>query len=52
MSIALAVLVLVVGLVLFLVCAGKAQQIGLAMFTAGLIAALIRFAGEASLRIG
>ncbi len=41
----LAVLVALIGLALFLVAPGKASAIGLAMFSAGLTAALIRGGG-------
>ncbi len=43
MTIALCVVALLVGLVLFCLADGKAAQIGLATFTAGLIAFLLQF---------
>lgn len=50
---ALSVVVMVAGLILYLVAAPpKPQEIGRLMFFAGLLVALLRFAGHASLRIG
>lgn len=53
LSLALSVAVLVVGGLLYLLAANpKVAEVGRLMFAVGLLAALLRFAGEASLRIG
>jgi hypothetical protein len=52
-SLGLSVAVMLVGLVLYLVSApAKPQEIGRLMFAFGLLAALLRFAGSASLHVG
>ncbi len=53
LSLAISVAVLIGGLVLYLVSAApKPSEVGRIMFFAGLLAALLKFAGSASLRIG
>ncbi len=53
LSLAISLVIAIAGVVLYLVSAApKPQEIGRLMFACGLLAALIRFAGDASLRIG
>lgn len=53
LSLAISVAVMIAGLIMYLLAAPpKPQEIGRLMFFAGLLAALLKFAGEASLRIG
>lgn len=52
-SLAISVAVMIAGLVLFLVSsAAKPMKIGRIMFFAGLLVALLKFAGRASLHVG
>lgn len=52
-SVGISIAVCLIGLVLYLVAAApKPQEIGRIMFAMGLLATLMRFAGEASLRLG
>lgn len=51
-SFAISIVVMLVGLVLYWITAGKPQRIGEIMFAFGLLATLLKFAGHASVRIG
>lgn len=48
-SLALSVVSLVAGLVLYLISTGKVQDVGRIMFAAGLLATLLRFGGHVAL---
>lgn len=53
LSFGLSIAVMVAGLVLYLVSAApKPQEVGRIMFAMGLLATLLRFAGQASLHVG
>ena len=51
-SFAISIAVMIAGLILYLVAAGKPNELGRIMFAAGLLAALLKFAGRAALHIG
>jgi Na+/phosphate symporter len=53
LSFALSVAVCIAGVILYFVsAASKPQEVGRIMFAMGLLATLLKFAGEASLRVG
>jgi len=53
LSFAIAIAVMIAGLVMYLIASGaKIQRIGEIMFAFGLLATLLKFAGQASLHIG
>lgn len=52
LTFAISIAVMIAGLVIYFVSSAKPMEIGKLMFFAGLLAALLKFAGRASLHVG